>query len=230
MARILREEMGLGPFPAILHCSRHPRTAFRRHRLGCHVSFSGILTFKEIRRTAFDSSGSAGRSHSGLDRCAGSRARKFRGNATNRPMWRRPRKFWRPRAASASKMRRGSRPKTSSGCSQDAAARRPPRRDDMNFTILGCGSSAGVRASLRLGPVIQHPKNRRRRCSLLVERRDRMVSPRSHRHSPDLREHFSTPRRPSRRHLFTMSTPTTPTASTDLRALAIHQRRRLPVF
>jgi phosphoribosyl 1,2-cyclic phosphate phosphodiesterase len=44
----------------------------------------------------------------------------------------------------------------------------------LTFTILGCGSSAGVpRPALGWGACDpKNPKNRRRRCSLLVERRD----------------------------------------------------------
>jgi phosphoribosyl 1,2-cyclic phosphate phosphodiesterase len=62
----------------------------------------------------------------------------------------------------------------------------------LTFTILGCSSSTGVpRAALGWGACDpSNPKNRRRRCSLLVERRDRagklttvLVDT-----SPDLRE------------------------------------------
>jgi TatD DNase family protein len=58
MARILREEMGKGPFPAVLHCFTGSRElAFAGVELGCYVSFSGILTFKksdELRSIAAD--------------------------------------------------------------------------------------------------------------------------------------------------------------------------------
>jgi TatD DNase family protein len=58
MASILREEMGKGPFPAILHCFTGSRElAFAGVALGCYVSFSGILTFKkseELRSIAAD--------------------------------------------------------------------------------------------------------------------------------------------------------------------------------
>ncbi|SDB13804.1 TatD family hydrolase [Bauldia litoralis] len=47
MAAILREEMGKGAFPAILHCFSSGRDlALAGIELGLHVSFSGILTFK----------------------------------------------------------------------------------------------------------------------------------------------------------------------------------------
>lgn len=47
MAAILREEMGKGTFPAILHCfSSGPTLAAAGVELGLYFSFSGILTFK----------------------------------------------------------------------------------------------------------------------------------------------------------------------------------------
>jgi len=47
MARILEEETGRGPFPAVLHCFTGGRDlAFTAIRLGLYISFTGILTFK----------------------------------------------------------------------------------------------------------------------------------------------------------------------------------------
>jgi TatD DNase family protein len=47
MARILREEMGKGAFPAVLHCFTGGAVlAQEAVALGCYVSFSGIVTFK----------------------------------------------------------------------------------------------------------------------------------------------------------------------------------------
>jgi len=47
IAAILAEETGRGPFPAILHCFSSGRElALLGIELGLHVSFSGILTFK----------------------------------------------------------------------------------------------------------------------------------------------------------------------------------------
>jgi TatD DNase family protein len=47
MARILSEEMARGAFPAVLHCFTGGRElALEAVRLGCYVSFSGILTFR----------------------------------------------------------------------------------------------------------------------------------------------------------------------------------------
>jgi TatD DNase family protein len=56
MARILEEETGRGPFPAVLHCFTGGRDLARRAiALGLHISFTGILTFKnsgELRAIA----------------------------------------------------------------------------------------------------------------------------------------------------------------------------------
>ncbi|MFZ2067643.1 MAG: TatD family hydrolase [Xanthobacteraceae bacterium] len=47
MARILEEETGRGPFPAVLHCfTGGPDLARRAIALGHFISFTGILTFK----------------------------------------------------------------------------------------------------------------------------------------------------------------------------------------
>jgi TatD DNase family protein len=58
MIAILREEMGKGAFPAILHCfTAGPELARVGVELGLYVSFSGILTFKtseELRSIARD--------------------------------------------------------------------------------------------------------------------------------------------------------------------------------
>jgi TatD DNase family protein len=46
-ARILEEEMGKGPFPAVLHCyTGGPELARRAIALGHTISFTGIVTFK----------------------------------------------------------------------------------------------------------------------------------------------------------------------------------------
>jgi TatD DNase family protein len=48
MARILEEETGRGPFPAVLHCFTGSRElAERAVALGLSISFTGILTFKK---------------------------------------------------------------------------------------------------------------------------------------------------------------------------------------
>jgi TatD DNase family protein len=46
-ARILEDEMGKGPFPAVLHCyTGGAELARRAVALGCYIGFTGIVTFK----------------------------------------------------------------------------------------------------------------------------------------------------------------------------------------
>ena len=46
-ARILEEEMGKGAFTAVLHCfTGGPELARRAVALGCHIGFTGIVTFR----------------------------------------------------------------------------------------------------------------------------------------------------------------------------------------
>jgi phosphoribosyl 1,2-cyclic phosphate phosphodiesterase len=104
----------------------------------------------------------------------------------------------------------------------------------LTLTILGCGSSAGVpRPALGWGKCDpNNPKNRRRRCSLLVERASvhgmtRVVIDTS----PDLREQlidadvdhidavFLTHEHADQTH-----------GIDDLRSVVLHQRRRIPVY
>lgn len=103
----------------------------------------------------------------------------------------------------------------------------------LQFTILGCGSSAGVpRIGSGWGACDPaNPKNRRRRCSLLVERSGpggvtRVLVDTS----PDLREQLLDA---DATHidgvLFTHEHADHTHGIDDLRALAIHQRRRIDV-
>ena len=104
----------------------------------------------------------------------------------------------------------------------------------VTLTILGCGSSAGVpRPALGWGACDpRNPKNRRRRCSLLVEQ----TSPHGTTRividtSPDLREQlieadvdhidavFLTHEHADQTH-----------GIDDLRSVVMHQRRRIPVY
>ena len=104
----------------------------------------------------------------------------------------------------------------------------------LTLTILGCGSSAGVpRPALGWGKCDpNNPKNRRRRCSLLVERRsERGVTRVVIDTSPDLREQlidagvdhidavFLTHEHADQTH-----------GIDDLRSVVLHQRRRIPVY
>ena len=104
----------------------------------------------------------------------------------------------------------------------------------LSLTILGCGSSAGVpRPALGWGACDpDNPKNRRRRCSLLVERAgDHGITRIVIDTSPDLREQlidadvdhidavFLTHEHADQTH-----------GIDDLRSVVLHQRRRIPVY
>jgi phosphoribosyl 1,2-cyclic phosphate phosphodiesterase len=102
------------------------------------------------------------------------------------------------------------------------------------LTILGCGSSAGVpRVGLGWGAADpNNPKNRRRRCSILVERdgpqgRTSVLVDTS----PDLREQLlSADVRRLDAVLITHDHADHTHGIDDLRPLVIHMRRRMPVY
>jgi phosphoribosyl 1,2-cyclic phosphate phosphodiesterase len=104
----------------------------------------------------------------------------------------------------------------------------------LTFTILGCGSSAGVpRPALGWGACDpSNPKNRRRRCSLLVEQRDgagvtRILIDTS----PDLREQLlDTQVDWLDAVFFTHEHADHTHGIDDLRPLVIHRRRRIDVY
>lgn len=104
----------------------------------------------------------------------------------------------------------------------------------LTFTILGCGSSAGVpRPALGWGACDPtNPKNRRRRCSLLVERRtDRGVTRILVDTSPDLREQLIDADVDwLDAVLFTHEHADHTHGIDDLRSLCIRQRRRIDVY
>jgi len=105
---------------------------------------------------------------------------------------------------------------------------------NLTFTILGCGSSAGVpRPALGWGACDpSNPKNRRRRCSLLVEQRKgagitRILVDTS----PDLREQLLDTRVDwLDAVLFTHEHADHTHGIDDLRPLAIHRRRRIDTY
>jgi phosphoribosyl 1,2-cyclic phosphate phosphodiesterase len=102
------------------------------------------------------------------------------------------------------------------------------------FTILGCGSSGGVpRVGAGWGACDpNNPKNRRRRCSLLVERHgDGGVTRVLIDTTPDLREQLLDARVDRLDAvLFTHEHADHTHGIDDLRVLAIHQRQRIPVY
>jgi phosphoribosyl 1,2-cyclic phosphate phosphodiesterase len=104
----------------------------------------------------------------------------------------------------------------------------------LEVTILGCGSSGGVpRVGSGWGACDpNNPKNRRRRCSILVERRNGeattgvLVDT-----SPDLREQLlDAGVRRLDAVLFTHAHADHLHGIDDLRPLVIHMRRRIPVY
>jgi len=104
----------------------------------------------------------------------------------------------------------------------------------LTFTILGCGSSGGVpRPALGWGACDpQNPKNRRRRTALLVERRNAHGTTRILVDTPpDLREQLLDARVDGLDGvLFTHEHADHTHGIDDLRALAIHRRRRVDVY
>ncbi len=104
----------------------------------------------------------------------------------------------------------------------------------LTFTILGCGSSMGVpRAALGWGACDPaNPKNRRRRCSLLIERGsgDRRTSVLVDT-SPDLREQLlATEVRSLDAVMFTHAHADHAHGIDDLRGIFIQRRQRINVY
>jgi phosphoribosyl 1,2-cyclic phosphate phosphodiesterase len=104
----------------------------------------------------------------------------------------------------------------------------------LTLTILGCGSSAGVpRPALGWGACDpNNPKNRRRRCSLLVEETNgqgttRIVIDTS----PDLREQLIDAKVDHIDAVFLTHEHADQTHGIDdLRSVVLHQRRRIPIY
>src|SRR5215212_6861623 len=104
----------------------------------------------------------------------------------------------------------------------------------LTLTILGCGSSAGVpRPALGWGACDpKNPKNRRRRCSLLVEgKSDHGVTRIVIDTSPDLREQLIDAEVDHVDAVFLTHEHADQTHGIDdLRSVVLHQRRRIPVY
>ena len=104
----------------------------------------------------------------------------------------------------------------------------------VTLTILGCGSSAGVpRPALGWGACDpKNPKNRRRRCSIMVERKGahgttRIVIDTS----PDLREQLIDAEVDHIDSVFLTHEHADQTHGIDdLRSVVLHQRRRIPLY
>jgi phosphoribosyl 1,2-cyclic phosphate phosphodiesterase len=104
----------------------------------------------------------------------------------------------------------------------------------LTLTILGCGSSAGVpRPALGWGKCDpNNPRNRRRRCSLLVERTSNPGTTRILIDtSPDLREQLIDAHVDHIDAVFLTHEHADQTHGIDdLRSVVLHQRRRIPIY
>jgi len=104
----------------------------------------------------------------------------------------------------------------------------------VNLTILGCGSSAGVpRPALGWGACDpNNPRNRRRRCSLLIEQSgDHGVTRIVIDTSPDLREQLIDAHVDHIDAVFMTHEHADQTHGIDdLRSVVLYQRRRIPVY
>ena len=104
----------------------------------------------------------------------------------------------------------------------------------LTLTILGCGSSAGVpRPALGWGKCDpNNPKNRRRRCSLLVERTsDHGITRLVIDTSPDLREQLIDAHVDHLDAVFLTHEHADQTHGIDdLRSVVLHQRQRIPTY
>jgi phosphoribosyl 1,2-cyclic phosphate phosphodiesterase len=104
----------------------------------------------------------------------------------------------------------------------------------VTVTILGCGSSSGVpRPALGWGACDPtNPKNRRRRCSILVERKsERGVTRVLIDTSPDLREQLIDAHVDHLDAVFLTHEHADQTHGIDdLRSVVMHQRSRIPVY
>ena len=232
--RILEDEIAKGPFRAVLHCYTGGRElAMKAIALGLSISFTGILTFKKSRSACANSPPNSRpiASWSKPTRPIWRRA-NFAASATSRPMSSKSQRCWQKRAASRWRRFRGRPRKTSSGCSPKCRAEGCGMT--VTLTILGCGSSAGVpRPALGWGACDpKNPKNRRRRCSLLVERTRRSGTTRIVIDtSPDLREQLIDAEVDHIDAVYLTHEHADQTHGIDdLRSVVLHQRRRIPVY
>ncbi len=175
MARILEEETGKGAFPAVLHCFTGGRDlAMRAIALGHYVSFTGILTFKNSQGLR-DIAAALPADRILVETDAPYLAPlPYRGKR-NEPAYvvETAKVLAQTRGVSLGRNRAADHGEFLPAV-QQGAARSGGCRMSLTFTILGCGSSMGVpRVALGWGSCDpNNPKNRRRRCALLVERVD----------------------------------------------------------
>ena len=173
-ARILEEEMGKGPFPAVLHCyTGGPDLARRAIALGHSISFTGIVTFKNsgaLREIAKSLPADRFLVETDAPYLA---PLPYRGKR-NEPAYvtEVAKVLAEVRGVSAGRDRAPDHGELLPPVRQSFARHRC-RCMTLTFTILGCASSGGVpRPGTGWGACDPaNPKNRRRRCALLVERK-----------------------------------------------------------
>ena len=232
--RILEDEMAKGSFRAVLHCYTGGRDlAMKAISLGLSISFTGILTFKKsqaLRDLAAELPADRIMVETDAPYLAPG---KFRGKR-NEPGLRRGNR----QGAGGNAWRFAGRDIASDNGKllppvQQGAAR-GRRGMTLTLTILGCGSSAGVpRPALGWGACDpNNPKNRRRRCSLLVERTTESGTTRVVIDtSPDLREQLIDANVDHIDAVFLTHEHADQTHGIDdLRSVVLHQRRRIPVY
>ena len=234
LAAILKEETEKGAFPAVLHCfSSGRQLAETGIALGHYVSFSGILTFKnaeDIRTIARDMPAERILVETDAPYLAPVPHRGTR----NEPAYRRRYR----RGACRHARRRARRDRGADDGEFFSALRQGPETlraglDSLRFTILGCGSSPGVpRIGRHWGDCDPtKPKNRRRRCSILVQRvsaagvTNVLVDT-----SPDLREQALAPASAPHGVIYTHSHADHIHGIDDLRGFVINMRRRVDIY
>ncbi len=238
-ARILEEETGKGAFPAVLHCFTGGADLARRAiALGLFISFTGILTFKNstaLREIAAELPADRILVETDAPYLAPG---KFRGKR-NEPAY----------VVETAKVLAETRGVTLDEIAQQTTAEflppvlqsAPPRgrrclkaEMTLKITILGCGSSGGVpRPALGWGDCDpNNPKNRRRRTSVLVERKGKHGTTRMLVDtSPDLREQLLDAEVDWVDAVFYTHDHADHTHGIDdLRALFISRRRRVDVY
>ena len=173
MAAILTEEMGQGRFSALLHCFTSSRAlAETALDLGLSISFSGVVTFKkseDLRAIARDVP---------LDRILVETDAPYLAPVPHRGKRNEPafvvataRVVAEARGLEPEALAEATRANTLTSFRKLRSAGGRSSLT-LRLTILGCGSSAGVpRVGQGWGACDpSNPKNRRRRCSVLVER------------------------------------------------------------
>ena len=164
--------MGQGPFSALLHCFTSSRAlAETALGLGLSISFSGVVTFKnsgDLRAIARDVP---------LDRILVETDAPYLAPVPHRGKRNEP--AFVAATARAVAEAKGIAPEALAAATRANTLRLFPKLDrrrlsalSLRLTILGCGSSAGVpRVAQGWGACDPaNPRNRRRRCSVLVER------------------------------------------------------------